>query len=328
MTNGLRALLEGAFDYAASFPPEELPLEEAIENYARYSISPTAWLLGRLVVPAAQLEELAPWIDKWFDSRLPLLLNVVGRGGDEEASCLCNWRDDLLAMVRFREEHGTRVELSAAEMCLPPNLLTAPIRPDAIGQLLHEIAIAAETLELTDFVLLLDAPINHWSGVAESISRWRDGRARRLPFIPGLTLQTGGPTPQDVPTPEQLAEAICDARDKSLHWKAVGGLRRPIRGYRDELGMVTHGFLNVLMATVLANAAELEKSQLVEILSDEEPSHFYFDDRGCYWELYGASVEQVEAVRARQLVSLGSGSFDEPRTELEHLHLLASEVMP
>src|SRR5262245_38924762 len=59
MNPALRALLGGIIDYAGLFPPAQLPLEEAIRNYARYRTEPESWMLGRFVIPATRLKELA-----------------------------------------------------------------------------------------------------------------------------------------------------------------------------------------------------------------------------------------------------------------------------
>ena len=54
----LRALLTNLVDYAGLFPPAALSLPIAAENYAMYLRSENAWMLGRFVVPAAQLGQL------------------------------------------------------------------------------------------------------------------------------------------------------------------------------------------------------------------------------------------------------------------------------
>ena len=54
----LRALLANLVDYAGLFPPAALSLPVAGENYARYLRSESAWMLGRFVIPAAQLSQL------------------------------------------------------------------------------------------------------------------------------------------------------------------------------------------------------------------------------------------------------------------------------
>jgi hypothetical protein len=53
----LRGLLTGLIDYAGLFPPAELPMEAAIRNYDNYVNGEHAWMLGRLIVPAARLAE-------------------------------------------------------------------------------------------------------------------------------------------------------------------------------------------------------------------------------------------------------------------------------
>jgi hypothetical protein len=53
-----RALLTRFFDHAPMFPPASLPPSEALAEDRRARESEHAWMLGRLVWPAAQLSEL------------------------------------------------------------------------------------------------------------------------------------------------------------------------------------------------------------------------------------------------------------------------------
>ena len=53
-----RALLTRFFDHAPTFPPASLPPAEALAEDRRARESEHAWMLGRLVWPAAQLSEL------------------------------------------------------------------------------------------------------------------------------------------------------------------------------------------------------------------------------------------------------------------------------
>src|SRR5512136_2844559 len=75
MWPSLRALLGGLIDSAGLFPPAALAMPEAVRRYAAYRAGPHGWMLGRLVVPAARLEELeralagvvenAPRVEPW-----------------------------------------------------------------------------------------------------------------------------------------------------------------------------------------------------------------------------------------------------------------------
>jgi len=56
--DSLRALLTGLIDYAGLYPPAALPLRAVLENYQSYLSCPEAWMLNRLVLPAAKLPEV------------------------------------------------------------------------------------------------------------------------------------------------------------------------------------------------------------------------------------------------------------------------------
>ena len=54
-----RALLTSLVDHAALFPPASMSMAEALAEDARVRASDEAWMVGRFVVPASRLRELA-----------------------------------------------------------------------------------------------------------------------------------------------------------------------------------------------------------------------------------------------------------------------------
>lgn len=66
VTGALRALLANLIDYAGLFPPASLPLDTALANYRSDCASPYAWILGRFVLSAAQLEHVSTDVDLPF----------------------------------------------------------------------------------------------------------------------------------------------------------------------------------------------------------------------------------------------------------------------
>ncbi|MGA8026077.1 MAG: hypothetical protein WB992_02960 [Bryobacteraceae bacterium] len=62
----LRALLGNLVDYAGMFPPASLPVEAALSNYQRYRTGPHAWMAGRFVISAADLDTLRADMDLPF----------------------------------------------------------------------------------------------------------------------------------------------------------------------------------------------------------------------------------------------------------------------
>ena len=54
----VRTALTAFIDYAGLFPPAKLAMLPAVEEYRRERGSGHAWMLGRFIVPASQLEAL------------------------------------------------------------------------------------------------------------------------------------------------------------------------------------------------------------------------------------------------------------------------------
>ena len=58
-STAIEPLLAGAIDYAGLFPPARLSMAEAVATYAEGLEGPQQWMLGRFIVPAAELELFA-----------------------------------------------------------------------------------------------------------------------------------------------------------------------------------------------------------------------------------------------------------------------------
>ncbi len=115
----VRALLAEIVDYAGLFPPAQLPLDQAIRNYARYGTEPEAWMLGRFVCPAARLGELSPFVTELFRDGPPLSISALGRGGADVTGLRDALRQDANDIGDFRRRHGGRAAVSVYEARLP-----------------------------------------------------------------------------------------------------------------------------------------------------------------------------------------------------------------
>jgi hypothetical protein len=104
----LRALLSGLIDYAGLFPPAGLSLADVVENYATYRRSDDQWALGRLVVPAARLDELVTLVpsnsDRWPVSAL------VGENVEADAARIAVVQGATEFVVQSAEVRATSVE--------------------------------------------------------------------------------------------------------------------------------------------------------------------------------------------------------------------------
>ena len=129
-----------------------------------------------------------------------------------------------------------------------------------------------------------------------------DGRA-------GAKIRCGGLTPDAFPSDEAVAEFVSGCVRLGLRFKATAGLHHPFRTRDEEIGVLQHGFFNLLAATALPDADTLA------IVAEPIPDAFGLSASGLRWRDQVAGPEAV--ARARELfTAYGSCSFDEPVADL------------
>jgi hypothetical protein len=316
MKQSLRHLISGAIDYAGMFPPAVLSLEQAAANFAEYRQSPEAWMLGRFVCPATRLGDLA---ELKFGSTAPVSALSTASGGPTE----------YVAQLARDVEHARRYRsvgvCDTFELRLPAEVLE-PGGVQMLRSFLHDCVGVVRVLEAAVFVELpamaVETPVVRPADVGLALRAIREVLDEDRTVSLGFKARTGGVMARAFPTAHDLAAAICQCRRVGVFWKATAGLHHPLRHFDRSLGCAMHGFLNVLVASVLDTVHQLEVDQVAEILSDENQASFHFADDGLRWRDLAASNEQIAAARRTALVSFGSCSFDEPRTDLRALSLL------
>jgi hypothetical protein len=324
MAPSLRALLTGIIDYAGLFPPAQLPLGQALRQYARYRMEPESWMLGRFICPAARLAEVSPFVEELFRSGPPLVIAAVGRSGPDATAFLAGLQEDRQVITAFRQRHGARVVVDPYEVRLPPDVLH-PDQGAALAKLFDNVenAIASQSPSMTPYY---EMPFGaDWRPALARVfgTLFQDlyfGASRCL--LPGFKLRCGGREAAAVPTPEQVAATLVKGRDFQAPLKCTAGLHHPFRRFDPDLGTPTHGFINLFGAGVLAVHRNLSEKDIQQILVDEEPANFRFELEGFRWKDYQVSAEEIALARRLVMVSFGSCSFEEPRADLQALGLL------
>lgn len=309
----LQAFLAQLIDYAGLFPPASLPLEMVIRNYAAYQSDRDSWMLGRLIIPAWRMNELAPHMTL-FSDQLPLACAALGRKSDDAADCLELLRTDLAEMAAFCDRHGDTVKTEVFELPLPPAL------PE--GGLLEAIAVETAARGLQTFCEIT-VPLN--AGWKRQVITTLDAIAMHNAVggvALGVKLRTGGLTADAFPSPAQVAAVLLGCRDRSIAIKFTAGLHHPIRMYCDQVNTLMHGFVNVFSAAMLAQVYNLDAFTTEQILADEAPASFSFTAEGLAWRDKMVSVPQITQLRATAVRSYGSCSFNEPRDDLRALRIL------
>ncbi len=293
----LRVLLSGLIDYAGLFPPAKLSLEEAARNFVRYARGPHAWMLGKFVLPAAQLGELRGRLIANPEARgIPCALSVLlGAEPLREAEMVCaelmhsgGAEQDpfFIEAVEFRP--GSPAMITEASLMLP-----------------RDLAVFCEVPYTEDLTVWLDA-IHHAGWFAK--------------------IRTGGVTPEAFPSSAVLAEFMAQCKSHGVAFKATAGLHHPVRSEHpltyeaNSVCGVMHGFLNVFVGAALLECG-IEQDQLVQILDDVHPASFHFDGGFAKWNKLFVNEADLARTRQHFALSFGSCSFEEPILDLQKLDL-------
>ena len=344
MHTPLRLLLTAIFDYAGLFPPAGLPLAESAANFVRYRQSSEEWMLSRMVIPAGQLAALDEWVVAQQPPVAgPLPLSVILSGDDNADSFVASLEPAWQQLAAVQEKAHERMLANCYEVRLPAAVVSEGQR--AVVQLLETLDATAESHGVRPAAWFCEAPdvpdweaaMNHLLAGIELIEAvmppWRLPEQNRPEMIAAFydrrpvfaeaprpyvapfffKLRTGGLEPSAVPSTTRLARTIQLLAQKKRYWKATAGLHHPLRNHDAQLGCLTHGFMNVLLADIAARHDQADEQQLVAILEQESVALL---DNPLIW------AEHPQPAMLRGLLSIGSCSFDEPRADLAALGLM------
>lgn len=298
----LRTLIAHAIDYAGLFPPAQLDMPGAVAEYESYLASGDAWALGRFVVPAARLSELAA-------TARESAANPLGtRHAERQLSVVVS--PDLAADVErlsaFSDAANSQnwwsgvdaVELRAST-------------PEAIRDALRVVPGRFE--RYVEVPIASDpTPLVRAIGEAEAFAK----------------IRTGGTTADAFPASDHVVRFLATCLREGVPFKATAGLHHPLRGEYPltyEPGSACgrmYGFLNVFLATAFL-ADGLDEAEARQLLEEGDPHAVTFSRTDAIWRTHRLSVDRLAESR-RFLTSFGSCSFREPIDDLTVLGLLSS----
>lgn len=284
---GAVVLLTGLVDYAGLFPPAARSMAEAVREYAAARDGDDAWVLGRFVVPAARLAELAEAlaIRPAPPARWPV--SAIGSGDPER---------DAAAIAAFNDGMAGRAIVDMLE--------SKPQGLDGIGRL-------ADTTAGRGLIVYVEVPLD------ADVDAW-------LASIAGhglrAKIRTGGVTAAAFPAAAAVAAFLAAAVRAGVPFKATAGLHHPLRGVYaltyapDAPAAPMYGYLNVLLAAAAVRAGA-EAGEAAAILLDDDPATLAFAADEVRWRERRYPLALLHAVRADHLMGFGSCSFREPVDE-------------
>lgn len=298
MTGSLVRLLDRFIDYAGLFPPAKLSMEEAVSSYLDYLSGPEEPFVSRFVCSVAKLDELRQVLANRSVSET-ISLGVVGTAPTDHAG----WGDALVqdaeGMTRFMERVGEDAAIEAYEIRIPSHKHLSEYVQDLRS--FNQVDVFCELPwgpEMADSLALL----------AEE--EWLGAKAR-----------TGGLEASAFPPPSAVAEFLVSCCQLDLGFKLTAGLHHPLRGHREEVKAKMHGFLNIMVATSLIQAHDLNSKEVALILESESAADFKFDDVSIHFKDQFADLDAIDEARAL-FVGIGSCSVAEPLQDLKDLQLV------
>ena len=304
----LQDLLSEIVDYAGLFPPAALPMQQAVNNFAKYVESEQSWMLGRFVVPAGKLDE--------FESAANDLLpkSTIARG----------WRLSALLPPVDAENDGF---LSALQKVHSFNRTHAT--SDNGFALIDSLEVKANSINQINEIAAFELPegecfveIDHRNDPDEFIAALQQHTGSGL----RAKIRTGGVEPTMIPPSAEVARFITRCAQHKVAFKATAGLHHPIRNefpltYEPDAPCATmHGFLNVFLAACLAWESSGEnENQLIDVLQSAEVE---MNDSGISVSGHQIDLSSIELVRSSFARSFGSCSFSEPVEDLSALGVL------
>jgi hypothetical protein len=285
------ALLAGVVDYAGLFPPAGRTMAAAVAEYEAARAGDHAWMLGRFVVPASRLQELAAALAPLPATRAEWRLSAIVRDGvDDDAAAVATLNDAL-------SRHRARVDTVEAR----------PAALDGIDWLAAQFGAGIDLyVEVTP---------------GADAERWLERIAER-----GLRakVRTGGVTADACPAPAVLAGFLAATVRHKVTFKATAGLHHAVRGayrltYEPGASQAPmYGYLNVLLATAALRAGRpVATAEVLLQLTDATTLEFTAD--AVLWGSERFPLSMLRDTRSHHLVSFGSCSFQEPVDEFDAL---------
>ncbi len=307
-----RALFEGLIDYAGLFPPASLSMADAALEYRTARREGHSWMLGRFICTASRLEELAGLLmTSMTAGEEPWPVSVILDGDVARAAVTAH---------SFDAEMEPAAQIALLEVPLPQEVSDGRTIEDSVEAADSTVtaAMTVSPIAMPFFEVKLSDQWRPGIGNAvTALARHRVSTNRPL----GAKLRCGGVAAEAFPSPEQVAEFILACVEHDLPFKATAGLHHPVRHHDPDLGVMRHGFLNLLAATAFARAG-FDRAQLLEVIDETDPAAFAVTAAAASWRDHRVRIGDLTRVRD-QFAAYGSCSFSEPVDDLVALGMIA-----
>ncbi len=308
-------------DYAGLFPPANLNLAQAFNNFIMYLQGEYSWGLSRFIIPAKRLPELTELMGQMkYPGDINLPFSILGTNPESIKDFEKHLEQDIKLIGEFRDKFGSRIQADIIEMRLPADAFEGSSKDmSALMKTVSDNFKDKLNMNVTAFyeAALKGDFENRVVKATEAISLF-NGKQRNA----GFKLRTGGVEASTFPTPEEISFALVTCIEYDVPMKCTAGLHHPIRHYDESVQTNMHGFLNVFGAGIFAQVCNLDVDETLQILTEEDPYAFHFTKDGIEINDFVVPNKDLELSRKKFMLSYGSCSFDDPVNDLKTMELL------
>ena len=317
MNNSLVKFMSNIIDYAGMYPPANLDIESAFNNYLEYKNDNYNWILGKFVISARKLISLSI-----LNENLPvhdlIELTILLTNENLFNEYFTSLNNDINNIKKFELDD---FKINTFELKLPLELNVVD-KFDKIPEFIDKTYDSISNAIIFPAKIFFELSINEeWKYLipifAENLAEFRNNN-----YDVGFKLRTGGISADLFPTAEQVSLAVYSCNDNKIPFKATAGLHHPFRQFDKGLNELTYGFINVFGAGIIAHVHNLPKEILTEIIREDNPKNFILDNDSFRWKNYSVKTGEIENARNNLMISFGSCNFKEPIEDLQKINLL------
>jgi len=319
--DAVKTLMSRSLDYAGIFPPAQLPLNNAIDEFAACRQHLHSWFLARFVLPTSKVGEFAQLARSQLAesqaTHQPWNLAGLFRSSASVSETFEILRSDCVLLRGLLDSHPGALTVDSCELPLPEEVLNTHDQELARSFFQEAFRIFSEQhFQIPVFFEVnLNKSFEHVVLAARQFNLVEPGRCC-------LKFRTGGSTPAAIVSPETLARAFRAVQNHRVPFKLTAGLHVATRHFDSAVGCELFGFLNVFTAAVIGWTHQLSETELKLLLEERSAEAIQFKLDGLSWKNYSVSISEIRQVRAAGLRSFGSCSFFEPIDELIQLKLI------
>jgi len=319
MVQSLYTLLYKIIDYAGMFPPANLELEEAFQNFKNYAIGEHSFLLNRFIIPVRQLNNFAVLNQR--NELQNISLSYLLTKNDNKREFFVTLKDELKLLQNFEKLFPSFSETTSyIELCCPQEVVVE--NKQSLRDFVKETISAIANTRNTEYLVFYEFPIVKFDETLFKYFVEYIANENLNGYPAQFKLRAGGTDKQDFPSSETIAKILTTLKEFNVGFKATAGLHHPFKYFDDGLKTKVHGFLNLFCAAALTYVYNFNFKTLFIILEEASKEDFIFSENYFTYKEWKVDSELIKKSREEFAFSYGSCSFTEPVDDLKKLKFL------